>query len=50
MFSPYVIRVIKSRRLKLSDSIVHTGQLGNSDSVLVGKPEWKKSLGIRRPT
>jgi hypothetical protein len=45
-FSPNVIRMIKSRRMKWSGHLVRMGEKRNAYRILVGKPEGKRSLGI----
>jgi hypothetical protein len=39
--------VIKSRGLRWADHVARVGELINAYSILVGDPEWKRSL--RRP-
>ncbi|KAJ4442285.1 hypothetical protein ANN_12153 [Periplaneta americana] len=46
--SPDIIRNIKSRRLRWAGHVAHMGESRNTYSVLVGRPERKKSLGRPR--
>jgi hypothetical protein len=43
--SPSIIRMIKSRRMRWSGHVAHTGENRNAYRILVGKPEGKRSLG-----
>jgi hypothetical protein len=45
--SPNIIRVIKSRRLKMVGH-VHMGEMMNAYNILVGKPVRKRPLGRPR--
>jgi hypothetical protein len=42
------IRIIKSRRVKWAGHVARMGAKRNAYSILVGKPEGKRSLGIPR--
>lgn len=42
-YSPNVIWVVKSKRIKWVEHVAHTGQKKNSNRFLVGKPEGKRS-------
>jgi hypothetical protein len=44
-FSPNLIRVIKSRRVRWVEHVAHMGELRNIYSILVGKPEGKTWIG-----
>ena len=44
-FSPYVIRVIKSRRLRWAVYVARMGDRRGAYRVLVGRPEDKRPLG-----
>ena len=46
--SPHVIRVIKSRRMRLTGNVARMGERRGLYRVLVGKPEGKGQLGIPR--
>ena len=46
--SPYVIGVIKSRRMRWARYVAHMGERRGACRVLVGKPEGKKPLGRPR--
>jgi hypothetical protein len=43
--SPNIIRMIKSRRMKLTGKVARTGEKRNAYRILVGKPEGKRQLG-----
>jgi hypothetical protein len=43
-FSPDIIQVIKSRRLRWAGHVVHMGERRGAYRVLVGKPEEKRPL------
>jgi hypothetical protein len=47
-FSPGIIRIIKSRRLRWAGHVARMGEERNVYRLLVGKPEGKRPLG--RPT
>ena len=47
--SSNIVRVIKSRRMKLVGHVVHMGERRGIYRVLVEKPEGKRQLGIPRP-
>jgi hypothetical protein len=47
-FSPIIIRVIKSRRMRLAEHVACRGEERGVYRVLVGRPEGKRPLG--RPT
>jgi hypothetical protein len=44
-FSPDIIRVIKSRRMRWLVHIAHMGNTTNAYRILVGKCEWNRPLG-----
>ncbi|KAJ4441039.1 hypothetical protein ANN_10888 [Periplaneta americana] len=46
--SPDIIRNIKFRRLRWAEHVTHMGEYRNAYSVLVGRPEGKRSLGRSR--
>jgi len=46
--SPNIVRVIKSRRLRLSRHLARMGEERGACRVLVGKPEGKRPLGRPR--
>ncbi|KAJ4448105.1 hypothetical protein ANN_10117 [Periplaneta americana] len=46
--SPYIIRNIKSRRLRWAGHVARMGESRNAYSVLVGRPEVKRPLGRPR--
>ena len=43
-----IVRVIKSRRLRLTDHVARMGQGRNALKILTGKPSGKKPLGKDR--
>jgi hypothetical protein len=43
--SPYIIRVIKSGRIRWAGHVEHTGVMRLAYRILVGKPEGKTPLG-----
>jgi hypothetical protein len=43
--SPSIIRMLKSRRMRLAGYVAHMGTKRNSYRILVGKPEGKSPLG-----
>jgi hypothetical protein len=47
-FSPNIIRVIKSRRLRRAGHVARMGERRGAYGVLVGKPEGRRSLGRPR--
>ena len=47
-FSPYIIRLIKSRRMGLAGNVVRMGERRSAYRGLVGRPEGKKHLGRPR--
>jgi hypothetical protein len=47
-FSPSIIRIIKSRRMRWAGHIARMGEKRNAYTLLVGKPEGKRQLGIPR--
>ena len=47
-FSPNIVRVIKSRRMKWAGHVAHMGERRGVYRVLVGKPEGKRPLGRPR--
>ena len=44
-YSPKVIRVIKSRRMRRAGHVARMGERRGAYRVLVGKPEGKRALG-----
>jgi hypothetical protein len=46
--SPNIIRMIKSRRLRLAGPVARRGETRNADRILVGQPEGKRPLGRPR--
>jgi hypothetical protein len=40
--SPYIIRVIKSRRMRWAGHVTRMGKMRNAYKIMVGKPEGKK--------
>ena len=46
--SPYIVRVIKSRRMRWAGNVARMGDRRGVYRVLVGKPEGKRSLGRPR--
>ena len=46
--SPHIVRVIKSRRMKWTEHVVHMGEGRGIYRDLVGKPEGKRPLGRPR--
>jgi hypothetical protein len=46
--SPSIIRIIKSRRMRLVDHVARMGEKRNAYRLLVGKPEGKRPLGRPR--
>jgi len=47
-FSPNIVRVIKSRRMRWAGHVACMGEIRDVYRVLVGKPEGKRSLGRPR--
>ena len=47
-FSPSILRVIKSRRLRWAEHVARMGEERGAYRVLVGKPEGKRPLGRPR--
>jgi hypothetical protein len=47
-FSPNIIRVIKSRRMRWAGHLARMGEIRGVYRVLVGKPERKRALGKPR--
>jgi hypothetical protein len=49
-FSPRIIRIIKSRRMRWSGHVARMGEKRNAYRLLVGKPDGRRPLGrpIRR--
>jgi hypothetical protein len=43
-----IIRIIKSRRMRLAGHVARIGEKRNASRLLVGKPEGKKLLGRPR--
>ena len=48
MYSPNIVRVIKSRRMRWAGHVARMGEERGLYRVLVGKPEVKRPLGIPR--
>jgi hypothetical protein len=46
--SPSIIRIIKSRRMRLAGHVARIGEKRNVYRLLVGKPEGKRPLGRPR--
>jgi hypothetical protein len=46
--SPSIIRIIKSRRMRLVGHVAQRGEKRNAYRLLVGKPEGKRPLGRPR--
>jgi hypothetical protein len=46
--SPSIIRIIKSRRMRLARHVARMGEKRNVYRLLVGKPEGKRPLGRPR--
>jgi hypothetical protein len=46
--SPYIIRVIKSRRLRWTGHVAGMAEIGNAFRILVGKPEGERLRGRPR--
>jgi hypothetical protein len=46
--SPSIIRIIKSRRMKLAGPVARMGEKRNAYRLLVGKPEGRRPLGRPR--
>jgi hypothetical protein len=42
-FSPSIIRIMKSRRMRWAGHVARMGRKGNSYKLLVGKPEGKET-------
>jgi hypothetical protein len=47
--SPNIIRVIKSRRARWAGHVARTGNMRNSHSIIVGKPEGNTVMSIWFP-
>jgi hypothetical protein len=47
-FSPNIIRIIKSRRMRWAGHVARMGEEMNAYRILVGKPEGKRPLGRHR--
>jgi hypothetical protein len=47
-FSPSIIRIIKSRRMRWAEHVARMGEKRNAYRILVGKPEGKRLLGRPR--
>jgi hypothetical protein len=47
-FSPNIIRMIKSRKMRLAGHLARMGETRNAYRLLVGKPEGEKPLGRPR--
>ena len=48
MYSPNIIKNLKSRRLRWAGHVARMEQSRNAYSILVGKPEGKRPLGRPR--
>jgi hypothetical protein len=48
LYSPNIIRMIKSKRMRLAGHVARMGEKRNACRIFVGKPEGKTPLG--RPT
>jgi len=48
--SPNIIRVIKSRRMRLAGHVARMRERKDAYKILVGKPQGKRALGIARRT
>jgi hypothetical protein len=48
LYSPNIIGIIKSRRMRWSGHVAHMGESRDIYRVLVGKPEGKRPLGRPR--
>jgi hypothetical protein len=46
--SPNIAKVIKSRRLRLAWHVIGMGEMRNTYSILVGRPERERPLGRHR--
>jgi hypothetical protein len=46
--SPNTIRIIKSRRMRWAGHVARMGNMRNEYRILMGKPEGRRPLGIRR--
>ena len=46
--SPYIVRVIKSRRMRLAGHVAHMGEERGVYRVLLGKPEGRRPMGRPR--
>jgi hypothetical protein len=46
--SPYIIQVIKSRKIRLTGHVARVGETRGADRILMGKPEEKRPLGKPR--
>jgi hypothetical protein len=46
--SPNIIRVIKSRRMRWAGNVARMGEKRSAYTILVGRPEGRRPLGIRR--
>jgi hypothetical protein len=44
----YIIRMMKSRRMRWAGHVARMGETRNANRILVGKPEGKKPLGSPR--
>jgi hypothetical protein len=49
LYSTDIIRVIKSRRLRLAGQVACVGDRRGANRVLVGKADGRRPLGRRRP-
>jgi hypothetical protein len=47
-FSPNIIRMIKSRRMRWSGHVARMGEKRNAYMILMGKPEGRRPLGRPR--
>jgi hypothetical protein len=45
---PNIIRVIRSRRMRLAGHVAHMEEIRDAFKILARKPEWKRPLGRPR--
>jgi hypothetical protein len=43
--SPNILRVLKSRKIRLARHVAQIGEMRNAYKIVVGKPRGKRSLG-----
>jgi hypothetical protein len=46
--SPSIVRVIKTRRMRWTGHVARMGEVRGAYNILVGKPEWRRTLGRAR--